>query len=450
MGKTRITYEIIAGVLSLCTIGGTTAMCVPGSQTVIADYTAENLSPKYQASVELTEELKNQIVDLRFNVENLNNLLETTQGKLDQANSKISNLESTLLEKNNLLLEKETKITELEKDLESLQDNISSLTKEKNKIQAQYEAGLITIEERDNTIASLNTQLEEKTTLLTQKQEQIATLQGEVTTLQNNIQTLEQKKQSLQEAITQLSEQKAELEQQVATLQAKVTQLESENTLLKERLQAAAEYKRTIEKVDINITTTTFVSSPRGIPCELSAFDLTAEDVIESIILKDTFDNTTTSLSFDDLNSCVLYPYHVLIITQKDNDYVKAEFLNGGDDLLDASCITRTENTIMYDFSKVDYNDTRPCQVGFVIKETTVSTVFDTLTGTYSQKINEGLTIRLDLTNRTYRGTPITAIFKDKFLIDSELFSWSYDSDLDAFHITGVDADYILTKEDAS
>lgn len=92
MTKTGITYNIIAGVLSLCTIGGTVAMCVPESQTAIADYTAENLSPKYQEALQLTEEQKSQIDDLNFSVTELNNMLSNKQTELNTANDMITEL----------------------------------------------------------------------------------------------------------------------------------------------------------------------------------------------------------------------------------------------------------------------------------------------------------------------------------------------------------------------
>lgn len=119
MTKLGITYNIVAGVLSLCTIGGTVAMCVPESQTAIADYTAENLSPKYQETVTLTKEQQSQINNLNFSVENLNSLLTDKQNQLNTANETITNLQN---------------------DKTQLENDIETLTSEKAQLQSEVEA----------------------------------------------------------------------------------------------------------------------------------------------------------------------------------------------------------------------------------------------------------------------------------------------------------------------
>lgn len=230
MSKARITYEIIAGVLSICTIGGTTAMCVPNSQTKIADYTAENLSPKYAQIMELTKEQQDQIKNLEIDIDENGKVIINLQANLDKANQDNEKIINDLSIANGLIKDKDSQIASLQDDKTTLSNEINSLTEQKTQVQSLYEQGLITIEERNATISNLNSQINDKNTLIEQKTSQITILENEKQQLQTQVEELTNQKTQLEQDVSSLNQEKA-------TLQAEVTQLRQEKAELQNQIK---------------------------------------------------------------------------------------------------------------------------------------------------------------------------------------------------------------------
>ena len=241
MSKTRITYEIIAGVLSICTIGGTTAMCVPNSQTKIADYTAENLSPKYAQITALTKEQQEQIKNLEIDIDENGKVIINLQANLDKANQDNEKITNDLNIANGLIKDKDSQIASLQDDKTTLSNEINSLTEQKTQVQSLYEQGLITIEERDATISNLNSQINDKNTLIEQKSSQITILENEKQQLQTQVEELTNQK-------TQLEQDIATLEQEKATLQAEIEQLRQDKAELQNQINTLNEQLKVLEQ----------------------------------------------------------------------------------------------------------------------------------------------------------------------------------------------------------
>lgn len=248
MGKARITYEIIAGILSLCTVGGTTVMCVPSTQTKIADYTAENLSPKYAQTVELTKEQQNKIKNLEFELDENGKILVKAQADLDTANKSIKERDATIQglnedldTANGLILDKDGKITSLQNEKTTLTNEITSLTKKKAEVQEQYEQGLITIAERDATITDLNSQIDSKNTLIEEKDNKIVLLQNEKQLLNSQVEELTTQKTQLETEIASLTNTKNSLEEQISQLTTENANLQKQVEDLQERLKLSEE-----------------------------------------------------------------------------------------------------------------------------------------------------------------------------------------------------------------
>ncbi len=248
MGKARITYEIIAGILSLCTVGGTTVMCVPSTQAKIADYTAENLSPKYAQTIELTKEQQNKIKNLEFELDENGKILVKAQADLDTANKSIKDRDATIQElnedldtANGLILDKDDQITSLQNEKTTLTNEITSLTKKKAEVQEQYEQGLITIAERDATITDLNSQIDSKNTLIEEKDNKIALLQNEKQLLNSQVEELTTQKTQLETEIASLTNTKNSLEEQISQLTTENANLQKQVEDLQERLRLSEE-----------------------------------------------------------------------------------------------------------------------------------------------------------------------------------------------------------------
>lgn len=127
MGKARITYEVIAGVLSVCMLGGATAMCVPDTQTKIADYTAENLSPKYAQIAELTQEQQEKLKNLEIEIDENGKVIINLQADLDKANSDIEKITDDLDVANGKIKDKDDQITTLKSDKAELEKQVAAL-----------------------------------------------------------------------------------------------------------------------------------------------------------------------------------------------------------------------------------------------------------------------------------------------------------------------------------
>ena len=252
MGKARITYEVIAGVLSVCMLGGATAMCVPDTQTKIADYTAENLSPKYAQIAELTQEQQEKLKNLEIEIDENGKVIINLQASLDKANSDIEKITDDLDVANGKIKDKDDQITTLKSEKLSLSNEINSLTEQKANVQSLYEQGLITIEERDATITDLNSQISDKNTTIEQKNAQITTLESEKQQLQSQVDDLTAQK-------TQLTQEIATLTQEKADLQAEVTQLESDKAELQAKVTS---YDNTFADCEISLEPITFNDTP--------------------------------------------------------------------------------------------------------------------------------------------------------------------------------------------
>lgn len=408
MNKAGKIYGIVSGLLALIMIATVVLFCIPQTQAKMADWTAK-FSPEHQKVLDENKELMSSI---------------------DKLNGEIST-------KTQLIKDKDNEISGLKVNLADVQQQAYTLTTQKTTL-------LSVVTEIDNKINSttdateIDNLEERKASILAQidaLNEEIKTLEQEKTQLEADIAVLQQEKTTLQNEIKQLKIEKQNLEKEVE-------QLESDKSDLEKRLGYLDDYKQLIKPMNVVIHG---VQQPSGLHLELSL-----DDLVDSIVLLNTIENTTQTLTTSELLKRKFYSFEKLTINLKENKYVQAylcDEMMGGSDELDSSysLYTRNGNTINLDFSLAKTGEDSPDIFAFSMSAKTVSTVMDTLTGTYCKSLThdssfcpDDLVLNADKKTKQFQMCDITYVFDDKFCLEGAgSYTWSYDASTDTFTING-------------
>lgn len=414
MNKAGKIYGIVSGLLALILIATVVLFCIPQTQAKMADWTAK-FSPEHQKALDENKELMSSI-------EKLNGEISTKTQLIKDKDKNITNL-------NNELAESVQSINTLSTQKTTL---LSVVTEIDNKINSTTDA--TEIENLEVKRASIIAQIDDLN-------EEIETLEQEKSQLEADIAVLQQEKTTLQNEIKQLKIEKQNLEKEVE-------QLELDKSDLEKRLGYLDDYKQLIKPMGV------MISNSINQPYDLS-LDISLSDLVDSIILTNTIENTSQSLTLSELgerNS--YYSFEKLTINLKENKYVQGYLCGMETSELNSSYnfYSRNGNVINLDFSLLAscgqydaLSGSLNTGICFGISAKSVSTVMDTLTGTYCNSSShdanscfDDLVLNAEKNTKTFQNLSISNVFDDKFCVEGGgSYTWSYDASSDTFTING-------------